>query len=310
MSVNEFKITVADGTTLEVKLNKAKKERVGIVHLLHGMAEHMDRYDSLIESLNQQGYDVLRHNHRGHGKDIEVFERGHIDNMEHIADDTYEIAQTLYSNDTNTPYIILGHSMGSIVSRIFTQKYPDVAQGMILSGTMQYPKFLGKLIQICLKIVTLITGKRRRLKWLNQIMYKSFNKNIKNNKSNNDWLSSDVEEVKKFEKDPYTGFLVSNQLIYETVKHMLLTSRLKNIKKMQSEMPILLISGKEDAIGNYGKGIRHLGRLYKKGNIQHITVHLYKNKRHEVLFERDSITTWHHMYDWIEKQILKKNRES
>src|SRR5699024_1662242 len=136
--------------------------------------------------LNQQGYDVLCNNHRGHGKDIEVFERGHIDNMDHIADDTYEIAQTLYSNDTNTPYIILGHSMWTIVSRIFTQKYPDVAQGMILSGTMHYPKFLGKLIPICLKKNTIIIEKRRHLKWLNQIIYKSFNKNIKNNKSNND----------------------------------------------------------------------------------------------------------------------------
>src|SRR5699024_12818329 len=131
------------------------------------------------------------------------------------------------------------------IIKYLTKKYPDVAQSMILSETIQYPKFLGKLIQICLKIVTLITGKRRRLKWLNQIMYKSFNKNIKNNKSNSDWLSSDVEEVKKFEKDPYTGFLVSNQLIYETVKHMLLTSRLKNIKKMQSEMPIYLIQEKK-----------------------------------------------------------------
>ncbi|TGQ08557.1 alpha/beta hydrolase, partial [Mesorhizobium sp. M00.F.Ca.ET.217.01.1.1] len=134
-------------------------------------------------------------------------------------------------------------------------------------GTMQYPKYLGKLVQIVLKLITLITGKRRCLKWLNQIMYKTFNKNIKNSKSKNDWLSSDEQEVEKFEKDPYTGFLVSNQLIFETVKYMLQTSKLKNIKKMKSGLPILLISGKDDAIGNYGKGIRHLGKLYKKGNI-------------------------------------------
>ncbi|PTF60314.1 lysophospholipase, partial [Staphylococcus cohnii] len=259
MSGNEFKITVADGTTLEVKLNKAKKDTIGVIHLLHGMAEHMDRYDALVESLNQQGYDVLRHNHRGHGIDIESYERGHIDSMEQTADDTFEIAQTLYSDSVHTPYIILGHSMGSIIARIFTQKYPDVAQGMILSGTMQYPKYLGKLVQIVLKLITLITGKRRRLKWLNQIMYKTFNKNIKNNKSESDWLSSDEQEVEKFEKDPYTGFLVSNQLIFETVKYMLQTSKLKNIKKMKPDLPILLISGKDDAIGNYGKGIRHLG---------------------------------------------------
>ncbi len=56
-------------------------------------------------------------------------------------------------------------------------------------------------------------------------MYKTFNKNIVNQLTTSDWLSSDPEEVEQFNRDPYTGFLVSNQLIYETIKHMLLTSK-------------------------------------------------------------------------------------
>src|SRR5699024_5827621 len=211
MSGNEFKITVTDGTTLEVKLNKAKKDTIGVIHLLHGMAEHMDRYNALVESLNQQGYDVLRHNHRGHGIDIESYERGHIDSMEQVADDTFEIAQTMYSDSVHTPYIILGHSMGSIIARIFTQKYPEVAQGMILSGTMQYTTYRRIRAQLSLTLITLITGTRRRLKWLNLIMFKDVNKHIKNNKSVSDWLSRDDQEVEVFAKDPSTGCLVSNQ---------------------------------------------------------------------------------------------------
>lgn len=306
MSKNEFKITVSDGTMLEVRLDKAKNETIGIVHLLHGMAEHMDRYDHLVESLNQQGYDVLRHNHRGHGKEVDDSERGHIDNMSQVADDTYEIAQTMCAHYYNIPYIIIGHSMGSIVARIFVQKYPDAAQGVILSGTTQYPKYKASLLRIVLKLITLITGKKRRLNWLNRTMYKTFNKNIVNQLTTSDWLSSDPEEVEQFNKDPYTGFLVSNQLIYETIKHMLLTSKGKNLNKIDPNLPILLISGKDDPLSEYGKGIRNLGNLYKKAGVKHITVHLYKNKRHEVLFEQGYTETWQHMYEWIEKQILKK----
>ncbi|HLR19602.1 MAG TPA: alpha/beta hydrolase, partial [Staphylococcus sp.] len=103
MSQKEFKITVADGTMLEVKLDKAKKETIGVVHLLHGMAEHMARYDELVESFNQQGYDVLRHNHRGHGIDINEKERGHITDISQVADDTYEIAQTMCMHYTDIP---------------------------------------------------------------------------------------------------------------------------------------------------------------------------------------------------------------
>ena len=308
MSKNEFKITVADGTMIEVKLNKAKKTTIGVVHILHGMAEHMDRYDQLVESLNQQGYDVLRHNHRGHGKDINEDERGQIDDLSQVAEDAYEIAETVCSHYLHIPYIIIGHSMGSIVGRIFAQRYPDAAQGMILTGTTQYPTFLSISICTLLKIITLVLGKHRRLDWLNKIMYKSFNKNINNQKTTSDWLSSDANEVEQFIKDPYTGFLVSNQLIYQVMKQMVSTSRMKNIKQMNANLPVLLISGKDDPLGDYGKGIRKLGRLYKKAGIKHITVQLYKNKRHEVLFEKGYVETWHHMDEWIEKQILKKKK--
>ncbi|MDT3978047.1 alpha/beta fold hydrolase, partial [Staphylococcus saprophyticus] len=159
MSKYEFKITVADGTMIEVKLNKAKKTTIGVVHILHGMAEHMDRYDQLVESLNQQGYDVLRHNHRGHGKDINEDERGQIDDLSQVAEDAYEIAETVCSHYLHIPYIIIGHSMGSIVGRIFAQRYPDAAQGMILTGTTQYPTFLNISICTLLKIITLVLGK-------------------------------------------------------------------------------------------------------------------------------------------------------
>ena len=115
MSQSQFKITVEDGTMIEVKVDKAKKNTIGIIHLFHGMAEHMDRYDELVNALNIQGYDVLRHNHRGHGKDIDEVERGHFESMSQIADDAYEIVETLYGTELIVPYVVLGHSMALLL---------------------------------------------------------------------------------------------------------------------------------------------------------------------------------------------------
>ena len=84
MNLKEFKITVSDGKMIDVKLDKAKQQTIGVIHLFHGMADHMDRYDRLVASLNQQGYDVLRHNHRGHGISIADNERGHFDSIERL----------------------------------------------------------------------------------------------------------------------------------------------------------------------------------------------------------------------------------
>lgn len=307
MSQQSFKITVEDGTMIEVKVDKAKIATFGVVHIFHGMAEHMDRYESLVQALTHQGYDVIRHNHRGHGIDIDESERGHYNDMHTIAQDAYEIAQTLHSSDSNIPYIILGHSMGSIIARLFVEKYPDVAQGLILTGTGQYPKYKGIPAIISLKLITLICGKRNRLEWMNQFVYKSFNKKIDQPETKSDWLSSKRDEINKFVNDDYTGFLVSNQLIYQTVKHMISTANNKQLKKMNAQLPILLISGKEDPFGDYGKGIRKLGKKFKRAGINHIIVQLYANRRHEILFEDDKEMIWTHMFDWIQKQVIKKN---
>lgn len=140
------------------------------------MAEHMDRYQELVEALNTQGYDVVRHNHRGHGKEIDENERGHFNSMNQIVDDAYEIIETLYLEELNVPYIIIGHSMGSIIARSFVEKYPDIAQGLILTGTGMFPKWKGVPIRLAMKLVTFIFGKRRRLKWVNQLLNKTFNK--------------------------------------------------------------------------------------------------------------------------------------
>lgn len=306
MNLNDFKITVSDGKMIDVKLDKAKQQTIGVIHLFHGMADHMERYDRLVDSLNQQGYDVLRNNHRGHGVNIEDKARGHFDSIEQLADDAYEIAQTVCTNYSNIPYIVIGHSMGSIVARVFAEKYPSSLQGLILTGTLQYKKITGLLLTIILKIITVIFGKQRKLKWLNSLMNRTFNKKVATQQTEYDWISSTKSEVESYNNDPNTGYLVSNQVIYDTMRQARRTSNIKNIRKMNHRLPVLLISGKEDALGNYGEGIRQLGKYYKKGELEHVTIQLYKNKRHEILFEDDYVQTWQHMYEWIGKQILKQ----
>lgn len=310
MCPNTFKITVEDGTNIEVKLDKANKERIGIVHIFHGMAEHMGRYDTFVESLNQQGYDVIRHNHRGHGKDIDESNRGHYESIEQVSEDAYEIMQTLYPEKNNLPYIVLGHSMGSIIARKYVEMYPDLMQGLILTGTGLFPIIKGEFLASMMKLVTMVFGKRRRLKWVNQLAFKPFNRKIKERRTESDWLSTNPDEVDKYCNDPFCGFLVSNQIIYETIHEMMQTARPNELSKMNPDLPVLLISGKEDPFGDYGQGVKRLGILMKKNGVKHITVQLYRNKRHEILFEADYQQTWTNMYEWVQKNILKKQKES
>lgn len=302
------KMAVSDGTMLETRVNQAHYEAVGIIHIFHGMAEHMDRYGQLAEALVNQGYHVVRHNHRGHGKEIDTI-RGHFDSIVQVVQDAYEIQDTYQSQlGKHLPYIILGHSMGSIIARHYLQRHSDKVEGVILSGTGIYPIWKGYPTLFLLKIITLLFGKKRKLKWLNQLMIGQFNKSFKPLRTQSDWISSVEEQVDAYVNDPYSGFLVSNQLIYTVTQSMIQTARIQNIKSIHPSVPILLVAGKEDAFGHNGKGVRQLGQKFKQGGIYHITVQLYAYKRHEILFEKDYEYVWKHMLDWISRQIITKNK--
>ncbi|MBI5975152.1 alpha/beta fold hydrolase [Staphylococcus canis] len=300
------KIAVSDDTMIETLVDTADNQAVGIIHIFHGMSEHMERYDALVQVLNQNGYHVIRHNHRGHGKEIDS-KRGHFDSIAQVVQDAYEIQTTYRSQfEDHLPYIVLGHSMGSIIARQYLQQHSNEVDGMILSGTGLFPMWQGVFVIPLLKLITLIGSKKRITKWLNYIMVQQFNKPFKPLRTPSDWLSSDESQVDAYVNDPYSGFLVSNQLIYSVVKSMIQTGRHRNIKKIKSDVPILMISGKEDSFGEQGKGVRRLGQKLKKGGIEHITIQLYTNKRHEILFEKDHENVWKHMLDWISRQIIRK----
>ncbi|WP_374757680.1 alpha/beta fold hydrolase [Staphylococcus sp. 17KM0847] len=306
MKHEAMKISMTDGTMLEAKIDRSDREAVGVVHIFHGMAEHMDRYTPLVHKLNAQGYHVLRHNHRGHGQDIDSI-RGHFESIEQVVTDAYEVQTTLRPDiGSDLPYIVLGHSMGSIIARQFSQTYPDVLQGLILSGTGLFRRWQGYPVVVVLKLVTLLCGKQRKLNWVNHAVTGRFNKHFKPRRTSSDWISSNHQVVDAYIEDDYAGFKVSNQLVYSVTQHMMTTATLKNIKRMNKNIPVLLVSGKDDPFGEQGEGVRRLARLFKQGGIHHITVQLYPHKRHEVLFEHDHETVWKHMLDWMSRQIIQK----
>lgn len=99
--------------------------------------------------------------------------------------------------------------------------------------------------------------------------------------------------------------MVSNQLIYETLDTMIETSAARALERIDHNIPILLMSGEEDPVSNYGKGVKHLYREYIRAGFNDITVQLYPNKRHEILFDDSDTITWQHLFEWLKAQQHK-----
>ena len=110
-----------------------------VVQLMHGMAEHIDRYAPLARTLNAAGYLVAGLNHRGHGARTERLgyfapEKG----WDCLVEDAHNFSQQLTSEYPGLPLILLGHSMGSFAAREYALRYGDELSALVLSGTGHY----------------------------------------------------------------------------------------------------------------------------------------------------------------------------
>jgi len=303
ISMKELTMTLHDNHQVEVAVFEPENP-IGTVQVLHGMAEHMGRYYKIGEYFESLGYKVVMNNHMGHGKSGSDDDRGHFDQIETLARQAEEVLESFVIKDK--PVILIGHSMGSIIARQYVIMFPDRFDALILSGTSFYEGSHRLSLQT-LNSLMLVFGKKAKLHSVNQAVIKQFNKKIKPLKTESDWLSRNEDNVRSFIDDPYSGFDMSLNALAEILRAMKHTQKKHEIKKMNPDMPILLVSGQEDAFSNYGKGIEKLGRAYKQAGMTHVRVQLYKHSRHEVLFESNQEEVLDRLLIWL-KGIVKHDR--
>ncbi|MGK0554512.1 alpha/beta fold hydrolase [Macrococcus capreoli] len=289
-------ITLKDNTQLELIVS-VPSQPIGTIQILHGMSEHIERYIPIAQYFSQLGYVVVMHNHRGHGKRIDESTRGHFDNVEQLVHDAYEVLQTFKVPGRT---IVLGHSMGSIVARLYLALHPNVFDDCILVGTGYYDYKYQSSIAL-LKSLIKLHGPTAILPKINNISTKQFNKRFRPLRTQSDWLSLNQENVDQFVADDYCGFDVSLSVLLSVAQSMGETQQRKVIQKMGSKVNVLFVSGMDDPFSNFGKGIHKLAKKYKHSGIDNVTVQLYQNARHEVLNENNQQVVLENIRKWLNR---------
>ncbi|TDM04144.1 alpha/beta fold hydrolase [Macrococcus carouselicus] len=295
--MEKFSVTLADNNQTEVTVF-SPEEPIGTLQFLHGMSEHTDRYQDIGQYFKALGYKVIMHNHLGHGGLVEEDARGHFESINQLVQHSEEILQSFKVQDK--PVILIGHSMGSVISRQYVLTYPDEFSALIMVGT----SFFDNRAQVALSLLNAmiaVKGKESRSEFANELTIKTFNKKFRPLTTDSDWLSANPENVQSFVADPLTGFNMSLNAYREILRSMKKSQRKRELKKMRRTMPVLLVSGKDDAFSNFGKGIEKLGNLYKQNGMHHVTVQLYSHARHEVLFERNQTEVLHRIAVWMQQ---------
>lgn len=275
-----------------------------VVQIFHGMAEHSERYTNFAEFLVKNGAAVYISDHRGHGRN--ALKPGEYGVWEKkgtwlsIVDDLKILNDLSAKNFPEKPNFILGHSMGSFLARSFITRYSTGLKGVILTGTGTNSNFILKFGKFIAWLQCYFAGPAKPAKLLNKLSFGSFNKKYDKPYQ---WLSRKQEVVDEYIKDPYCGGIFSCSFYYNFFSGLLCVNNLNQAKKIAKDLPIFFLSGDQDPVGNYSKGVEQAIDFYKKAKLNNIELKLYSGARHEILNETNNLEVYQDILDWISKHI-------
>ena len=285
-----------------------KQEPVAIVQIVHGMAEYIERYEELAEYLTGHGILVVGDDHLGHGKTAEKNQApfGYFckkDAATVLVRDEHRLKKLIEEQYPTVPYIILGHSMGSFITRNYLCRYGNGIKAAVICGTGDQAMGLVNMGLFLVKVTKLFKGEKHVAKFIDKMSFGSYNNRIENKSTDYDWLSRNKENVEAYIKDPECGFIFTVNG-FETL--LTLVKRLKDktyIEKMPKELPIFFIAGKEDPVGEYGEAVKRVYQQFQEIGMKDVSIKLYENDRHEIFNEDDKKMIFEDVYQWIVKKI-------
>lgn len=284
-----------------------------IVQIVHGMAEYVERYEEFAEFLTQRGCVVVGEDHMGHGKSVDREERYGFfceqDPATVLVRDVHRLKKATAALYPNVPYVMLGHSMGSFITRNYMFRYGAGIDGAVIMGTGMQHRALLVLSRTLAAIQGILFGTEKKGRLLDKLAFGSFNRRVKNPETPFDWLSRDRERVEQYINDPLCGFMFTIngfQTLFELISRLYHSENLERIPK---KMPVFLLSGDEDPVGDYGKGVRKAYISLRAAGLDNIKIKMYEGGRHELLNETNRRDVMQDIYGWIEKKILHDKTE-
>lgn len=289
ITVKEFKVPSSDGVhTLWGQIYLPGGEARGYLHVVHGMTEHIRRYEPLMRHFAELGYLVFGYDHLGHGytaKDMN--ELGYIaerDGWQRLADDVGVFAaavRTAYPLGAGKPYYLMGHSMGSFIVRVAVARglRPDK---LIVMGTGGPHPASGVGLAL-IKTVKAFRGGKTYSPFVDRLTFGSYNKRFSADGDPRAWLTRDAAHRAKYAADPYCTFHFSLSAMQDLVTLNRRANSGEWFRSMPKALPILLVSGSDDPVGSYGRGVTKVYEKLRKTGHENVRLTLYPGGRHEIL---------------------------
>jgi alpha-beta hydrolase superfamily lysophospholipase len=271
-----------------------------LVQIAHGMAEYPERYDEFANALAEKGFSVYMNEHAGHGPYAETLGYFADNNgMDCLIADMKSLDEEMRADYQGLPVFLIGHSMGSFLSRKYIALHGGRLDGCVLSGTAGPNSLLvfGRLLSTMQKK---IKGPKSQGKLLTKIAFGSNTNKIENPINPCAWLSTVDHVCIEYANDAYCGFPFTAAGYNDLFGLMAEINKKNWAGKVPNGLPVFMISGDKDPVGNYGKGVMTVYNRLKVSGQKDLTLTLYAGGRHEMLNERNKDQVYADLIEWFE----------
>ena len=278
-----------------------------IVQIVHGGAEHGGRYGALARALNDQGYAVYAEDHRGHGRTGEINTKlgdmGEANAFERVCDDVLALGQRARTEYPGIPLIILGHSLGSLITQRLLLQHSEEYSAAVLSGSPDIISIAAAAELVHAEVDRV--GRDQISDVLEAATVKNFAAAVPDAKTPYDWLSRDPQEVQLYAQDPWCGYALCTGVWQDLIAAMLVTTEVSAVAAaLRKDLPIYILSGSDDPVHGGWSAIERLVDNYRACGVTDLTVKNYAGGRHEMFNETNRDEVISELLEWLGGQLL------
>lgn len=280
----------------------------GVVQIVHGMVEFIDRYDGIATYLADSGFLVVGHDQLAHGESVDSSEEWGVlepgKGKEIYIADVHRLRVLIQSETGDEiPYLVFGHSMGSFIVRAYIARYGTGLSGAVVCGTGQTPAGTAAMGNLLARTISLFRGPSYRSTLLHGMADGGYGKSFEPCRTPYDWLSRDEANVDRYAAEPRNTFLFSAGGYAELTALVKEIIRPASFASVPSDLPLLIMSGAEDPVGDFGKGPTEVAELYRAAGSEDVVLNIYPEDRHEILNELDRDKVYGDVLAWVEERV-------
>ena len=307
MKSSEFSYQSTDGTAIHV-YKWATGDPKAVVQIAHGAIEHAGRYADFAEALAARGFTVYADDHRGHGKTA-----GTTDNTAYFSDgkggfllavdDLHALTQKIKAENPGLKVFLLGHSMGSLMARVYAVRYGTDIDGLVLTGTGRVNPGLIGIVRGMAKVMMIFLGRRHRSPLLQTLVFGTLNRPFKGD-TGSEFICSDPAVVGAYAADEFCGNAVSAEFVDQLLWGTREAARKKTFDAYIKSLPLFVGAGEFDTMGGAKlAAVKKDVTDFKAAGVKDVTFHIYDGMRHEILNETDKQKVYGDIIDWMEARV-------